>query len=272
MKNDSLTFALFGNPVAQSLSPLMHSAAFREMKIDASYRVLRVEDPRDIPEKMEALDIRGASITIPHKTGIMPYLDAVSDSAARIGAVNTITRADGRLRGDNTDWTGLIRALGEALEIRGKRFAVLGAGGAARAAVYGILSEGGAPVVVNRTTKKGEQVAKEFGCDFYPLEEIQGIMGDCLINTTPVGMFPDMDASPAGADTLEHFEWVMDTIYNPLETRLLKDAAKAGRRTISGATMFVHQGAEQIRIWTGLQPPTDLMKRAVLERLRDETN
>ncbi len=272
MKNDSLICALFGNPVAQSLSPLMLGAAFREMNIDASYRALRVENARDIPGKMEAMDIRGASITIPHKTGIMRYLDAVSDSAARIGAVNTLTRADGRLQGDNTDWTGLVRALSEALEIRGKRFAVLGAGGAARAAVYGILNEGGIPVVVNRTTKKGQQVAKEFGCGFYPLDQIQGITGDCLINTTPVGMFPNTDASPVSADTVEHFEWVMDTIYNPLETRLLKNAGRAGCRTISGTTMFVHQGAQQIRIWTGLEPPTDLMKKVVLERLRDETD
>jgi len=272
MKNNSRTFALFGNPVAQSLSPLMHSAAFREMKIDASYRALRVGDARDVPGEMEKLNISGASITIPHKTGIMQYLDTVSDSAARIGAVNTVTRADGRLKGDNTDWTGLISALSEALEIRGKRFAVLGAGGAARAAVYGILTEGGIPVVVNRTVQKGEQVAKEFGCDFCPLEDTGMIKGYCLINTTPVGMFPNMDASPVSAETLQHFEWVMDTIYNPLETRLLKDAGRAGCRTISGATMFVHQGAEQIRIWTGLQPPTELMKKVVLERLKDETN
>ena len=268
MKNDSRTFALFGNPVAQSLSPLMHEAAFREMGLDASYRALRVEDPREIPGQMQKLDITGASITIPHKVGIVPYLDAVSDSAARIGAVNTVTRIDGRLTGDNTDWIGLVHALNDALEIRGKRFAVLGAGGAARAALYGILSEGGIPVIVNRTAKKGGQVAREFGCAFYPLDRIQAVRGDCLINTTPVGMFPDTDASPVDAGTLERFEWVMDTIYNPLETRLLKDAAQAGRRTIPGAAMFVHQGAQQIRIWTGLHSPTQVMERVILERLR----
>ncbi|MBW2675523.1 MAG: hypothetical protein JRD89_19290 [Deltaproteobacteria bacterium] len=120
MRNDSRIFALFGNPVAQSLSPLMHEAAFRGMKINASYRALQVEHAGDILGKMEALDIEGASITIPHKTGIMPYLSAISDSAARIGAANTVTRVDGRLQGDNTDWTGLVRALSEVLEIRGK--------------------------------------------------------------------------------------------------------------------------------------------------------
>jgi len=272
MKQDSRTFAVFGNPVDQSLSPLMIGAAFREMKIDASYQALRVENAGDIPLKMEKLDMSGASVTIPHKTAIMPYLDTISGSAARIGAVNTITRLEGSLRGDNTDWTGLVHPLKEALGIRGKRFAVLGAGGAARAALYGILNEGGLPVVVNRTAQRGEQVAKEFGCNFLPLEEAGEITADCLVNTTPVGMFPHMDQSPVSADILERFPWVMDTVYNPLHTRLLRDAAGSGCRTIAGIAMFVHQGAEQIRIWTGLEPPTALMEQVVLEKLRDDTD
>ncbi|HOO90409.1 MAG TPA: shikimate dehydrogenase [Syntrophales bacterium] len=269
MKNESRIYALFGNPVTQSLSPLMHNMVFSELKIDASYRAIRIEDARGIPGQMRALGISGASITIPHKTGIMPYLDTVSDSAERIGAVNTITHTDGRLLGDNTDWTGLVLALSDALEVQGKRFVILGAGGAARAAVYGIINAGGTPVIVNRTKKKGEQIAREFDCDFYPLDQIRRVTGDCLINTTPVGMFPDMDASPVDIKTLERFQWVMDTIYNPLETRLLKDATRAGLRTVSGDAMFVHQGAQQIRIWTGLEPPTELMKRVVLERLSE---
>lgn len=264
MKRSPLRFALFGNPVGHSLSPLMHEAAFRGMGIDASYRALRVGEPREIPEVMERLDLAGASITIPHKSGIMPYLDTVSDSAARIGAVNTVTRSNGRLAGDNTDWTGLVRSLREALAIGGKTFLILGAGGAARAALYGILQEGGTPVVVNRTAQRGEQVAREFGCDFHPLDRIGGLRADCLINTTPVGMFPDTGTSPV---VLRNVEWVMDTVYNPLETQFLRNAAAAGCRTIPGAAMFVHQGARQIRIWTGQEPPTDLMERAVLERL-----
>jgi len=272
MKRNSLRFALFGNPVAQSLSPLMHEAAFREMGLDASYRALRVEEASDIPEKIEEMNIKGASVTIPHKIGIMPYLDTVSDSARRIGAVNTVRREDGRLGGHNTDWTGLIHALKEVLEIGGKRFVILGAGGAARAAVYGILHEGGIPIIVNRTEERGQRLAQELGCDFYPLEETGKIAADCLINTTPVGMFPDTDAAPVSMTTLEHFEWVMDSIYNPLETRLLKDAKRVGCVTIPGVSMFVHQGAEQIRIWTGVEPPMGPMKRVVLEKLRDETD
>ncbi len=272
MRNNSKTFAIFGNPVAQSLSPLMHNAAFNKMKINARYMAICIKNVQDVPVKIEEMNIKGASITIPHKTAVMEYLDEISDSSGRIGAVNTINCSDGKLMGDNTDWTGLILALKESMEIRGGKFAILGAGGAARAAVYGILKEGGMPVVLNRTIKKGEKVAKEFGCEFYPIAEIGKIKGDCLINTTPVGMFPDMEKSPASKAILQNFRWVMDIIYNPLKTKLLKDAEEAGCRTISGVSMFVHQGAEQLRIWTGLKPPVDFMKKIVVEKLRNERN
>jgi len=272
MNRNTMRFALFGNPLGHSLSPLMHGAAFREMGLDASYRAIRVENVREIPAEMERLDITGASITIPHKTGIMPYLDTISVSAERIGAINTVTRENDRLRGDNTDWAGLIHALKEKIDIAGKRVVVLGAGGAARAAVYGILHERGIPVIVNRTVDTGQQLAREFECDFVPLKGIGTISADCLINTTPVGMFPDMESSPVPREVLPHFDCVMDIVYNPLETRFLKDAAAAGCGVISGIAMFVHQGAEQIRIWIDLEPPTELMEQVVLEKLRNETN
>ncbi len=270
MKNNSKTFALFGNPVGHSLSPLMHNAAFEEMNIDARYMAMHVENARDILTEIKKLNIHGASITIPHKTAIMGHLDEISDSSVRIGAVNTVTHSSGKLKGDNTDWTGIVLALRESIEIGGKIFAILGAGGAARAAIFGILEEGGTPIVLNRTIKKGEELAKEFGCEFYPLTEIGKIRGDCLINTTPVGMFPNMEKSPVSRDALQNFRWVMDIIYNPLETKLLENAGVSGCRAISGLSMFVHQGAEQLRIWTGLQPPIDFMKKVVLERLKNE--
>ena len=270
MKNNLKTFAIFGNPVAQSLSPLMHNAAFNKMKIDARYIAICMENVQDIPGEMKEMNIKGASITIPHKTTVMKYLDETSDSSGRIGAVNTISCSDGKLMGDNTDWTGLILALKESMEIRRKKFAILGAGGAARAAVYGILKEGGIPVVLNRTIKKGEKVAKEFGCEFYPITETGEIKGDCLINTTPVGMFPDTGKSPVSRNILKNFRCIMDIIYNPLKTKLLRDAEEAGCKTISGLSMFVHQGAEQLRIWTGCNPPVDFMKKIVLKKLKNE--
>ncbi len=272
MVHNSLRFALFGNPVGHSLSPLMHGAAFREMGLDASYRAIRVENAREIPEEMKKRDITGASITIPHKTAVMPYLDTISASAERIGAINTVTRENDRLRGDNTDWTGLIHALKEKIDIAGKRIVILGAGGAARAAVYGIQHERGIPVVMNRTPERGKEIAQEFGCDFYPIDQVGTFIADGLINTTPVGMFPYTDVSPVAGEILPHFSCVMDMIYNPLETRLLREATEAGCRTISGVAMFVHQGTEQIRTWMGAEPPTELMEQVVREKLRNETD
>ena len=157
-KPATATFALFGNPVEHSLSPLMHNAAYKEMKIDASYVPVCVKHLEDAIERIRRGDIEGASITIPFKTAIIPFLDEVEGSAQKIGAVNTICHDDnGGLAGYNTDWIGLVRDLEESLEIRSKTFAILGAGGAARAAVFGIRQRGGTSLVINRTTTKEKQ-------------------------------------------------------------------------------------------------------------------
>jgi shikimate dehydrogenase len=264
-------FALFGNPVAHSLSPLMHNAAYKKMGIDASYVPLRVGNLKDAMQGVRACNMRGISVTIPYKTAVMPYLDEVDASSQAIGAVNTILHDDkGRLKGYNTDWIGMVRDLEESLEIKKKTFAILGAGGTARAAVFGIRQRGGIPVIVNRTPERGERLAKEFGVPFYPLSQIKDIKADCLINTTPVGMVPDQAKSPLSREIIGRFRWVMDCIYNPLKTRLLKDAEEAGCRAINGLGMFVHQGAEQIRIWTGKEPPIELMREVVLAKLKED--
>jgi shikimate dehydrogenase len=264
-------FALFGNPVSHRLSPLMHNAAYKKMGIDASYCPCCVEDLEEAIERIKKLPLQGVSVTIPFKTAVMPFLDEVDGSSRQIGAVNTILHDDnGRLKGYNTDWIGIVRDLEESLEIKKKTFAILGAGGAARAAVFGIRQRGGIPVIVNRTPERGENLAQEFGLPFYPLSEIKGISADCLINATPVGMAPDQAKSPLPRESLSHFRWVMDCIYNPLKTRLLKDAEEAGCLAINGLAMFVHQGAEQIRIWTGKEPPVELMREVVLAKLKED--
>jgi shikimate dehydrogenase len=196
-------------------------------------------------------------------------LDELEESSDRIGAVNTIVNEGGRLRGYNTDWIGFVRDLKELMPIQGKTFGVLGAGGAARAILFGILSEGGNPVVLNRTAAKGEVLAKEFGCSFLPLSEIGVLKADCIVNTTSVGMAPQIENSPLEERALGKFPWVVDIIYNPLETKLLKDARKAGCRTRAGLGMFVHQGAEQIRLWTSREPPVESMKRVVRKKLEE---
>jgi shikimate dehydrogenase len=269
VRHSTEMFALFGNPVGHSLSPLMHNATYKRMKINAHYVPFCVKNLEDAVRGIRGLDIRGVSVTIPFKTAIMSYLDEVDESSLKIGAVNTILHDDkGRLKGYNTDWIGLIRDLKESLEIEGKTFAILGAGGAARAIVFGILREGGSPVIVNRTIEKGEAMARDFDCSFYPHSEIGKIKADCLINTTPVGMSPDSEKSPIVREILGNFRWVVDIIYNPLKTKLLRDAEEAGCVALTGMGMFVHQGAEQIKIWTGIEPPRAFMKGIVLEKLK----
>jgi shikimate dehydrogenase len=268
VRKSSDIFALFGNPVGHSLSPLMHNATFKRMNIDANYVPFCINNLEDAVRGIRGLDIRGVSVTIPFKTAVIPYLNEVDGSSLRIGAVNTILNdGKGCLKGYNTDWIGLVRDLNESLEISGKIFAILGAGGAARAVVFGILKEGGIPVILNRTIEKGEKLARNFGCPFYPLSEIGNIKADCLINTTPVGMAPDRERSPLARESLVNFRWVVDLIYNPLKTKLLRDAEEAGCMVLPGVGMFVNQGAEQIKIWKGVEPPRAFMKQIVLERL-----
>jgi shikimate 5-dehydrogenase len=153
------------------------------------------------------------------------------------------------------------------MDIKGRVFAILGAGGTARAAVFGIEREGGIPVIVNRNVARGESLAREWACPFYPLTELGRVKADCLINTTSMGMMPNIDESPVNGAVFVNYRWVMDVIYNPLKTRLMRDAEKAGCITIPGLGMFVNQGAEQIRLWTGQEAPRELMKRVVMERL-----
>jgi shikimate dehydrogenase len=260
-------FGLFGNPVGHSLSPLMHNTAYREMGFNAVYVPFRVRNLEEAVRGVGAMSLRGVSVTIPFKSAVIRYLDDVEESVLRIGAANTIINEQGRLKGYNTDWIGFVRDLKEFMPVKGKTFAVLGAGGAARAVIFGILAEGGEIVVLNRTASKGQALADEFGCSFSPLSEIAKLSADCFINTTPVGMSPDIENAPLQPMDLKKFTHVVDIIYNPIQTKLLKDAEAAGCRIRSGIGMFVYQAAEQIRLWTGMEPPLDSMKGVVLERL-----
>lgn len=265
--NQSGNYILLGNPVGQSLSPLMHNTALTDLGLPVHYNAFCVYDLAAAVQAIRGMDIRGASITVPFKSAVMEYLDDISADALGIGAVNTIINTNGRLTGANTDWLGLMIPLREALTVKGKKFVIIGAGGTARAAAYGIIKEGGYPVIVNRTEEKGKLLSNMFDCPFYLMSEIGKIEADCLINTTPVGMYPNADKSPMDASFLAGYKYVMDVIYNPLETKLLQDARLAGCRVLPGLDMFVHQGAEQIKLWTGREPNRELMKESVKARL-----
>lgn len=260
-------YVLLGHPVEQSLSPVMHDAALKKTGLAERYVAFCVQDIGGAMDGLRAMNIRGASVTLPFKVAVMEYLDDIDTDALEIGAVNTVVNENGRLIGHNTDWSGLILALKKAIVIRDKTIVIVGAGGTARAAAYGILREGGYPVIVNRTPKKGKMLAEKMQCAFYPLSEIGRIRGDVMINTTPVGMYPRGNQSPVNAAVLSGYNCVMDVIYNPIKTKLLKDAEKQGCRIVTGVEMFVHQGAEQFRLWTGKEPPRAVMKKVILERL-----
>ena len=262
-------YILLGNPVKQSLSPLMHNAALKKMGIEENYSAFCVDDLGEALQGMRGMNIRGASVTIPFKVAVMEYLDDIDDDALEIGAVNTIINNNGRLRGCNTDWLGLIHTLKKAMQVKNKSFVVVGAGGTARAAAYGIMREGGFPVIANRTVEKGKILSGKFDCPFYSLSAVGRIKADCLINTTSVGMYPHTDKSPVKIAALAGYKYVMDVIYNPLKTKLLEDAEKQGCHVFSGLDMFVNQGAEQLRLWTGKEPPRVLMKKVILERLTE---
>ena len=260
-------FALFGNPVGHSLSPLMHNAAYAAMNLSARYTGLAVPDAETAMRRMREMGIEGASVTIPLKTAIMARVDEIDEHSRAIGAVNTMWVRDGRIFGGNTDWLGFTQSLKDHFDPRGKTFAVLGSGGAARAAVFGIRREGGNPIVLYRNREAGTALGRDFHCLSRPISDLGEVEAHCLVNTTPVGMSPHEAGTPVPPNTLSRFEWVMGLVYNPLKTRFLREAEAAGCGLISGLAMLVYQGAAQIRIWTGMEPPVDLMCQVAEEEL-----
>jgi shikimate dehydrogenase len=260
-------YAVFGDPVSHNLSPVMHNSALAQTGLNGIYLAFRVGDIAAAVDGIRGLGIRGVSITIPLKVGVMKYLDEVDASAAEIGAVNTIVNRSGILHGYNTDCPGAVTALLGKINLKDKRVAIVGAGGGARAIGFGIHREGGRLTVINRSGQRGQKLAEDLNCKFKLLSEVKRLCYDVVINATSVGMTPHDDQTPVKPVLLEAGTVVMDTVYNPLQTRLLKDAAKAGCATIDGASMLVHQGALQFELWTGEKAPVDVMRRVVLDEL-----
>lgn len=260
-------YGVMGYPIRHSLSPVMHNAAFLERDLNAVYLAFESKDVEAGLQGMRGLGIKGMSITIPHKSGVVPFLDELDGLSENIGAVNTIVNNDGRLVGYNTDAMGALIALKDKVDLLNKRCLIIGAGGAARAIGF-VLKEYGVEVsIANRTIGRGKALANTLGCPFVPLKEIGVVDPDLLVQTTPVGMHPDHNQCIVSPDVLKQGMVVMDIIYNPLETRLLRVARAKGCLTINGLDMFVHQGAEQFRLWTGLDAPIDAMTLAVKNAL-----
>ena len=267
LNSDTSLFAVLGDPVSHSLSPVMHNRAFANAGYNGVYLAFRVKNIGKAVSGIKAFDIKGASITIPHKISVIKFLDELDDTAEKMGAVNTVVNRQGVLTGYNSDSLGAVEALLEKTAIKDKDVVILGAGGAARAIGFGIISQGGRVTIVNRTAAKGEELARDLRSEFQPLSDLKKEKYQILINTTPVGMIPDNYAMPVRKEHLEKSIVVMDVVYNPLKTRLLMEAENIGCVTIDGVSMFVYQGAFQFELWTGMKAPVDVMKKAVLNEL-----
>ena len=270
MKIDGTTkkYGIMGKPVAHSLSPAMHNAAFQKLGLNNIYLAFEVEDVANAMKGFRALDIRGVSVTIPHKQAVMPHLDAIDPVAQNIGAVNTLFLKEKQISGYNTDWIGANQALEMAVNLQGATVLLIGAGGSARAIGFGLKEKGANVLLANRTLSKGQALAKDLDCEFYPLTDLNGLTADALVNTTSVGMEPEVDATPVPQSLLENIPAVMDIVYAPLETRLLKEAKQAGCKTIDGTNMLLFQGVAQFELWTGKKAPVDVMREKLFSHLK----
>lgn len=275
-------YGVIGCPVGHSMSPAVHNAAFAAMNMDAVYVPVRIEPGADNFNRfMDALlarpwmDWRGFSVTIPHKEHALAYVgEAQCEQLARtIGAVNTILiEPSGKLHGYNTDYAAAIDSLCAVMGIRreglaGRNVAVLGAGGAARAIVAALAHYRAHTTIYNRTVSRGEQLAHEFSCKAASMDAAASGDAEILINCTPIGMHPRVNETPLEVIPAS-VRVVFDTIYNPLETRLLMQAAKGSRAVIGGVEMFIKQAMEQFHIWTGKVAPRDVMHRVIVDGIR----
>jgi 3-dehydroquinate dehydratase / shikimate dehydrogenase len=263
-------FGVIGDPVGHSLSPLMHNSAFVSEKVNAVYLPFLVKDLRDFLAAVPEFGIRGFSVTIPHKQKILRYLKQCDPLAADIGAVNTVgVHRDGSLYGFNTDYVGVLRSLEKRLDLAKSRVLIFGAGGSARAAAFALARAGASVAVCARRDRAARDLARAVGGEAVPRRALRTLSFDAVLNTTPVGMYPHDEISPLSPREL-HCRIVMDLIYRPERTRLLKLAANKGIATVSGVEMFLAQGIAQWEMWIGRRAPEGVMRRAVLSALRAE--
>lgn len=271
---------LMGDPVEHTISPHMHNAGFKHFNLDYVYLPFQVksENLGAAIKGARALDIQGLNVTIPHKIDVMQYLDLVDETAELIGAVNTI-KFGGEVTGFNTDGLGAVRAIEDVTPVKDRKIVILGAGGASRAISFqAILNGAGQVVIANRTPEKAVELTGNLNDNLGADAKGTGLEGlgeelkdtDILINTTPIGMYPNVDAKPLVTRDMMHEGMVVnDVIYNPLETGLLREARLAGVKTITGIYMLIYQGIESFKIWTGMEPPLEVFEEAVEHEVRE---
>ena len=284
---DTKIFGVIGSPVGHSMSPAIFNACFEADNVNAVYLPLLVQgqarqfdefiDNITFREQQGYVDFGGFSVTIPHKAHLIDYAERkgqyVEPLAVNIGASNTIKIGlNGCVSAYNTDYAGAMDALADAIGVtrhglHSVSVAVIGAGGVGRALVAGLVDVGAKVTVYNRTIEKAKALASEFGCRYAGADEIENLSAQVIVNCTSVGMYPNVDASPVPAQCLKAGMIVFDTVYNPLETMLLRQANAAGAKVVSGAEMFVRQAMAQYKLFVGRNPNEELMRKTVLDRL-----
>lgn len=271
---------VIGDPIEHSLSPILHNAAFNSLKLDYAFLAFKVKSAEvgNAISGMRALGILGLNVTMPHKKAVISHLDEIDQTAKFLNAVNTIHNKNGKLFGFNTDGIGALKALKEnGVNPAGKKVLLLGSGGAARAIAYALAKEADELVVLNRTVEQAKELAsllnrtfsKKVVADSLTPSAIQENLQGCdiLVNATSVGMKPNANQSLIAPEWLKPNLAVMDIVYNPIETKLAKDAKSAGAKVVSGVEMLIYQGAASFEIWTGKSAPVEVMRKAALDHL-----
>jgi len=277
---------LIGDPVEHSLSPSIQNAAFQHLDLDYVYLAFTVRE-KNLENAIlgsRSLGLHGLNVTMPHKTDVVRYLDQLDQTARKVGSVNTILNQNGRMIGYTTDGIGALNALKYGgVNPSGKKIVILGAGGASRSISFTLARETKEFVILNRTLERAESLVNDL-FDFLGSdadlragrlndanlkEELKD--AEILINATSVGMHPKDAETPVNSGLLNRSMVVLDLVYEPLETRLLREAKIAGAKTIDGLSMLVHQGAASFEIWTGKKAPIDVMMETTKEKLREKT-
>ena len=270
--------ALFGDPVEHTMSPVMHNAAFHKLQLDYVYVPFRVskEELGKAVAGVRAMNLRGFNVTIPHKIAVIPFLDKLDVMSQKLGAVNTVVNDRGIMTGYNTDSTGFLQSLLEKeIEPKEKRITILGAGGSARAIAIILADRGAQLTILNRHLERARELAKDISQNVKALtlndENLSAVMAntEILINCTSVGMQKENE-TPAPARLLRRNLVVVDIVYNPIETRLLREAKSVGAITVNGVDMLAWQGAQGFEKWTGLKPPVELMRKEAIKALTHE--
>jgi len=278
--DDTELFGVIADPVGHSLSPAIHNACFDEMKMNRLYLPLWVQGQKQEFDsflnnilRRKWLNFRGFSVTIPHKQNALNYAGInqgfIEPLAEKIGAVNTlIISPDGRVKAYNTDYTAALEAILAGMKIKKAKMkelpvAVVGAGGVARAIVAGLSDAGAKIKIYNRTVEKAEKLAAEFNCEFAPLDDLENLNAKLLVNCTSIGMHPNVEATPVPKEYLSKSTAVFDTVYNPAETLLLKEAKRKRAKRIDGISMFVNQAMAQFKLFTGKDGDPELMRETI---------